>query len=166
MTDLALALATALARADNQPQASCAALCALAQELVGARLFTLSVIDAPAGLARRLYSNMPLAYPVSGTKPMQDDDWSRQVIGAQKIFVANRIEDIALVFPDHPLILSLGCAAVINVPVVVAGRVVGTVNCLDVAGHYTPTRVAAAAALRLPAAACLMLNMLLNKENL
>ena len=166
MTDLAFALATALGRADNQPQASCAALCALAQDLVGARLFTMSVIDAPAGLARRLYSNMPLAYPVSGTKPMQDDDWSRQVIGGQNIFVANRIEDIASVFPDYPLILSLGCAAVINVPVVVAGRVIGTVNCLDVAGHYTPARVAAAAALRLPAAACLMLNMLLNKENL
>ena len=166
MTDLALALATALGRTDNQPQASCAALCALAQDLVGARLFTMSVIDAPAGLARRLYSNMPDAYPVSGTKPMQDDVWSRQVIGAQKIFVANSIEDIALVFPDHPLILSLGCASVINVPVVVAGRVIGTVNCLDVAGHYTPARVAAAAALRLPAAACLMLHLLLSKENL
>ena len=166
MTDLDIALATALGRAENQPQASCAALCALAQDLVGARLFTMSVIDAPAGLARRLYSNMPLAYPVSGTKPMQDDAWSRQVIGAQKIFVANSIEDIALVFSDHPLILSLGCAAVINVPVVVAGRVLGTVNCLDAAGHYTPARVTAAAALRLAGAACLMLNMLVNKENL
>ena len=109
---------------------------------------------------------MPVAYPVSGTKPMQDDAWSRQVIGAQKIFVANSIEDIALVFSDHPLILSLGCASVINVPVVVAGRVIGTVNCLDAAGHYTPARVTAAAALRLAGAACLMLNMLLNKENL
>jgi len=162
MTDLA----TALAGAENQPQASCAALCAMAQGLVGARLFTISVIDEGAGLARRLYSNMPDAYPVSGTKPMQDDVWSRHVIGRQEIFVANSIADIALVFPDHPLILSLGCASVINVPVVVAGRVIGTVNCLDAAGHYTPDRVIAAEALRLPGAACLMLNRLLTQGGL
>lgn len=45
-------------------------------------------------------------------------------------FVANTLEDIAQVFPDHPIIKSLGCGAVINMPVFLAGRFMGTVNVL------------------------------------
>ena len=55
--------------------------------------------------------------------------------------MANTIEDIAKVFPDHELIKSLGCESVINLPVYIGGEMLGTVNCLDVAHHYTPERV-------------------------
>jgi hypothetical protein len=34
------------------------------------------------------------------------------------------------------LIVSLGCESAMNVPVVYAGRVLGTLNLLDAAGHY------------------------------
>ena len=59
-------------------------------------------------------------------------------------FVANTIEDIAEVFPDHATIASLGCGSVLNLPVVLGGELVATVNLLDEAGHYAPDRVAAA----------------------
>ena len=102
--------------------------------------------------------NMPDAYPVSGTKPANQTDWSRQVIERQAApFVANDIDGIAAVFPDHELIKSLGCESVINVPIVVGGEVLGTINCLHEAGFYTSEKVEAAEALKLPGAVCLLL---------
>ena len=77
--------------------------------------------------------------------------WTAQVLEARQTFVANTLDDIAQVFPDHPIIRSLGCGAVINMPVFLAGRFMGTVNVLHEAGYYTPARVAALQALR-PAA--------------
>ena len=50
-----------------------------------------------------------------------------------------------MVFPDFELIRSLGCESALNLPVVVAGRVIGTVNLLHEEGYYTDERVAAAA---------------------
>jgi len=45
------------------------------------------------------------------------------------------------VFFDHELILSLGCASVLNVPVVWDGRTLGTINLLHEAGWYDETDV-------------------------
>ena len=152
-----IAFATALAAPKNQPETAFAALCGLAAELVGHKLFTLMTFDRNAGEACRIYSNMPDAYPVSGKKTAREDDWSRHVINARRTFVANTIDDIANVFPDSGIIRSLGCESVINVPVFVAGRFLGTVNCLHEAGYYTPERVDASEALKLPGAACFLL---------
>jgi hypothetical protein len=147
-----------LAGSSDQPEAAFAALWSLTDGVVGVKLFTVMTHDARNGMAQRIYSNMPEAYPVSGSKPANETDWSRQVIGEKRTFVANDIDGIAAVFSDHALIRSLGCESVINVPIVVAGEVKGTINCLHEAGHYTPERVAAAEALKLPGAVCLLLN--------
>ena len=154
----------ALAAAEGQPDRAFAALGRLADAIVGARLFTVMVFDAATGMAQRKFSNMPDAYPVSGTKPANRTRWSIEVMEERRTFVANDYDGIAEVFYDHELIRSLGCEAVINVPVEVAGEVIGTINCLDVAGQYTPERVAAAEALKLPGAACLMLNRSIERE--
>ena len=111
-------------------------------------------------MAGRVYSNMPEAYPVSGTKPANETDWSREVIKEKRTFVANDIEGIAAVFDDHELIKSLGCESVLNVPIVIGGQVLGTINCLHEAGFYTKEKVDAAEALKLPGAVCLLLNEL------
>lgn len=140
----------------DQPAQLFDALRDLAQTTIGARLFTIMTFDPRTRAARRIYSNMPEAYPVSGTKPANETDWSRQVLTEKRTFVANDIESIAQVFNDYELIRSLGCESVINVPVVVAGEIIGTINCLDVAGHYTEERVRAAEALKLPGAVCLL----------
>ena len=150
-------LTSELASEQNQPWAAFDALCALTDTIVGHKLFTLMTFDNVEGEASRIYSNMPDAYPVSGKKPAREDDWSRHVIGGRQTFVANTIDAIAEVFPDHELIRSLGCQSVINVPIFVAGRFLGTINCLHEAEHYTPDRVAASEALKLPGAACFLL---------
>ncbi|MFV0385335.1 GAF domain-containing protein [Paracoccus sp. (in: a-proteobacteria)] len=137
-------------------EAACmAALCALTQQEIGAVLFTVMTFDEATRCATRIWSNMPDAYPAGGTKPVGETAWVDLVLNRHQPFVANNIDEIAAHFGDHDLIRSLGCESCLNLPLVIAGRVPGTLNCLDVAGHYTPERVARAARLIAPAALCL-----------
>ena len=126
----------------GQPAPVFLALETIIREEVGAKLFTLMTFDARTGLSRRVHSSHPREYPVSGLKPLSVGVWSRTVIDERRTFVANTIEAIAEVFPDHELIRSLDCGSVVNLPVVLSGEVVGAANALDAAGHYTPERVA------------------------
>ena len=128
--------------AQNQPAAVLLALQDLFRKEVGARLFTVMTFDARTGLSRRVHSSHPAEYPVSGVKPLSLGLWSRTVIDERRTFVANSIEAIAEVFPDHALIRSLGCCSVVNLPAICADAVIGTVNMLDISGYYTPDRVA------------------------
>lgn len=155
---------TALAVADPQPETAFAALGRLADATVGARLFTIMTFDPDTREACRVYSNQPDAYPTFGTKPVNRTWWSGHVLDGHNIFVANTIEAIAEVFFDHALIRSLGCEAALNLPIVVGGRVMGTLNCLDRAGRYTPDRVAASDGLRLPGAAAFLLHALTDRQ--
>ena len=125
-------------------------------ERVGFRLFTIMEIDQKSGVARRSYSNMPNAYPVTGEKPLQMNAWSECVRVRQQIFVANSITQIAEVFPDYAHIQALGCESCINLPIVVAGEVIGTLNCLHEAGYYTPDRIEAAQSLAQAGASALL----------
>lgn len=151
MTDLTQALASA-----DQPNATYAAVEALVQETIGAKLFTIMEIDHGKGVARRSYTNMPDAYPATGEKPLRDDSWSEQVRNKRQIFVANTIEEIAAVFGDYELIQSLGCESCLNLPIEVGGTVIGTLNCLHEAGHYTPEKVSAANSLKQSGALALL----------
>lgn len=127
----------------------------LTRVLPGHRLFTVMTVDMRAGLARRAYSSHPAEYPVSGTKPIERNSWFDLVHGQRLSFVANTIEEIATVFPDHALIASLGCGSVFNLPVVLADELVATINMLDRTGHYDAAKVSEAEALLgLPASLC------------
>lgn len=131
------------------------ALKELSEAVVGHKLFTIMTVDIAAGLARRVYTSHSRDYPVSGTKPIHRDQWFDIVHGEMRSFVANTIADISKVFPDFELIASLGCGSVMNLPVVLQGELVATVNMLDAEHHYTPERVAAAEALlAIPAKLC------------
>ena len=115
--------------------AACAAL--------GTRLFTVTVQDLPAGLARRAYTSHPVEYPVSGTKPLTRDGWYDHCIIGQQTFVANTAPEFARYFFDHALITALGLGSCINVPIVDGAAVLGTVNLLAEEHHFTPDRLAA-----------------------
>ena len=128
----------------------------LSRQIVGHKLFTLMTVDRETKTAARIYSNMPNEYPVFGKKPANISSWSETVIERHQTFVANDIETISEVFDDYELIRSLGCESVINVPIIIAGQVIGTINCLAKKDHYTSDRVAASQALKLPGAACFL----------
>lgn len=135
------AFLAAVAGAD-QPAATLAALQDVFRGAVEARLFTVMIYQQKTGLASRIHTSHPRDYPVSGTKPLSQGLWSKTVIDERRCFVANTIEAIAEVFPDHQLIKSLGCESVVNLPVLFADEVIGTVNLLDVRGCYTAEQVA------------------------
>jgi len=143
MNDYSQAIAqfdAAIAEAKGADQAF-GALQALVQATVGAKLFTYMSVDMANEVARRAYTSDPTNYPASGTKPIRYNSWFDIVHKERRYFVANTIEAIAEVFPDYELIDSLGCQSVVNMPVVIGGELVGTVNMLDVTGYYTPERV-------------------------
>lgn len=116
---------------------------------IGWKLFTLMAIDWEAGEAARIYTSHPQDYPVGGRKPLGDmTDWGRIVLEQQQPWIARDMDDIRGAFFDHALIEALGCASCLNVPVVdpdaPQGReVIGTVNLLDEAGHFTPAHIEA-----------------------
>ncbi len=141
----------------SQPESAFDALAKLSDQVVGAKLFTVMANEPNEGLSERLYTNMPEAYPVSGTKPYNRTYWSQVTLEQQQIFVANTIEEIAEVFDDYELIRSLGCESVINIPIVVGGEVIGTINCLHEKNYYSPERIEAAKQLVVAGALCLLL---------
>lgn len=143
MTDHTAALRTfdtAIAGATT-PEAAFTALQDLARATVGAKLFTVMLVDMEAELSRRAYTSDPVNYPTSGTKPLNYGPWFDIVHGKREFFVANTIEDISKVLFDHELINQLGCQSVVNVPIILKDELVGCMNLLDVAHHYTPERL-------------------------
>jgi GAF domain-containing protein len=158
-------LIAALATAGDQPMATLDAVGRLAEAVTGARLVTLMTRDPADGSAERIWTNMPGPYPVSGRKPMNPTHWSEIVVDRHETFVANTIQDVAAVFPDWELIQSLGCESVMNLPVIVGGEVLGTINCLDGAGYWTADRLETARALLVPGAVAFLLHALHSKES-
>lgn len=109
---------------------------------LGTRLFTVTKLDEGKALFARVFTSHPVEYPVSGTKPMEKDGWYETTIAGRRTFVADTPPEFAKYFFDHELIVSLGLGSCINVPVVDGAAVLGTVNILAEAGHFTPERLA------------------------
>lgn len=153
--------AEALARFDRQLANSGArpldALQQLAEDAVGTVIFSVTAIDIAAGVARRAQSSHPAEYPVSGTKPIVRNGFFTAVEAGQ-VYSAATPEAMLADFPDLDTIHALGCGSVMNLPVILDGRLVATVNLLAPAGHFTPDRVASAAALlAVPAKAAVLM---------
>ena len=135
MHDLAN-LAAALA-APGQPATGLAALDAALAAAVGHRLLTVLVLDEARGVNRRFYSSRPEAYPVGGEKPIRrESELYRFVVQQGVARVCRDRQDVVRAFPDHDLILSLGCESAVNVPVRWDGRTLGALNLLHEAGYY------------------------------
>ena len=93
MTDLTRAMAAA-----DQPVAIFEAIHQTVNDVVGVTLFTIMRLNREKGVAERIFSNMPEAYPAGGEKPMEPNKWTEIVEEREQTFVANTIEEIAEVF--------------------------------------------------------------------
>ena len=138
------AVAAALSR-PGQPAPLWAALDAALAAVIGHRLFTVLRLHPGERESERCYTNQPDRYPVGGRKPIVESPWSRQIFGEQRAYVGYSAADIRAVFFDHALIASLGCASVLNLPVVHDGRVLGTLNLLHEEAWYDQADVATGA---------------------
>jgi GAF domain-containing protein len=141
MNDALLQCIEAAAQA-GQPQVLYRALDSALRTVIGHRLFTMMVLATDGVKVRRVYSNQPEAYPVGGFKTHRQTPWGLQVLGEGRPYVGRYADDIRWAFADHERIFSLGCESVLNVPVRYDGRVIGTTNLLDVAGHYRQEHIA------------------------
>ena len=127
-----------VARASREasPDALFPTIDAAARATIGHKLFTLMIFHADAGQTERIYTNQPGPYPVGGRKQFADTPWARKLLREGQPYIGNTAADIREVFFDHELILSLGCASVLNVPVMWRGRVLGTMNLLHEENWY------------------------------
>lgn len=110
-------------------------------EIIGTQLLTASVYDMDKRQSMRVYSENLDAYPLAGLKPIIDNKWTEIVLNQHRIFHTLSIEEIAEVFFDWQLIQSLGNESNANIPVVVDGKVIGSLNLLHKAGYYTEERL-------------------------
>jgi hypothetical protein len=124
----------------GQPEAIFRALDRAMATVIGHKLFT--VLLRHSAESERRYTNQPAAYPVGGRKPITPSAWTDRLLGEGLPYIGRDAADIRAVFFDHELIASLGCASVLNLPVVWDGRVLGTVNLLHEAGWYDEGDVA------------------------
>lgn len=108
---------------------------------LGCRLFTVTVSNADGTMAARAFTSHPVEYPVSATKPITRDAWHDHVITGLNSFIANTPAEFEKLFFDHALITSLGLGSCMNIPVIAGGKVLGTVNILAVARHFSPEKI-------------------------
>jgi hypothetical protein len=93
-------------------------------------LFTAMRFHAVTMEVERLHSTLPDSYPASGRKPKRDTEWGKKVLIDREINLGFGAADIRWAFSDHETILGLGLNAVLNVPIVLNGSVLGTINYL------------------------------------
>lgn len=149
--------AAELAKTGDQPQTTFKALHELANKVVGTKLFTILALDHEGGFMHRLYSDNLELYPVPGADAIGDTVWEQTIIGKREALVLNSAEALAAVLPEYPKLEALGCKSMLNLPIVVDGVSIGTLNMLNVEGHFTDECVAEAYALTAAAATCLLL---------
>ena len=118
------------AYADADPLAALAAINAYAGAALAHALFTVNRHDAARMRVVRLYSSNPSAYPPGGGKDKAGTAWGRHVLLEHKVFVGEGEDAIQAFFDDHAAIQALGLRSVINVPVVLDGACLGTLNFL------------------------------------
>ena len=74
---------------------------------------------------------------MGGEKPIRRESELYRLVVQQGVpRVCRDRQDVVRAFPDHDLILSLGCESAVNVPVRWDGRTLGALNLLHGAGHY------------------------------
>ncbi|HZP79276.1 MAG TPA: GAF domain-containing protein [Pseudolabrys sp.] len=123
-------------RANDQPRVLCIALEKVSAEVIGHRLFTVMRYESAHDEVERIFSNMPQVYPTGGRKQKKATAWSDRVLRDMQVFRGTNAADIRSAFDDHETILRLGLGSVLNVPVVDAGRCLGTMNLLHEEGWY------------------------------
>ena len=113
----------------------------------GVVLFTALQWIPETSTLRRIFTSHPEEYPVGAEKTVEiSAGWLDAVIAEKKPFLAADLKALREVFTDVELIRSLGCGAVINLPVLNNGAIVGVLALLDAEGTYTDQSVSAAAA--------------------
>lgn len=134
-------LCDALSRATTPDQAlqqiEAARLALLGKGLLTVNLDATRPDDPPDELQlQRLWTSNPQAYAVGGRKRKTLTPWTQQLLRRCEIFVGEGDEALAEIFEEHQQIAELGLHAVVNVPLLLAGRCVATFNVLGERSYW------------------------------
>jgi hypothetical protein len=108
----------------------------IAAETVGFVFLTTLRYNEAEACVERLHSSNAQAYPVGGKKPLSKVTASHQALGAGEVFLAPTRAAVKEAFFDHDLIFSLGSTAILNAPIRMGGRRLGTLNFCGEEGRY------------------------------
>jgi len=126
----------AAVRLPDQPIATFRALDAAMDAVIGHTYITVLLYHLDLQEIERFYSSKLDAYPLSGRKDVPENEWTEKLLINQECFIGYNANDIKKYFFDYELIHSLGCDAILNVPVVYDGITIGTINLVHEEGWY------------------------------
>ncbi len=110
-------------------------------ELVGHKFFAVCYLNPETREVVGMYTSRPTAYPPGVVHPAATDDWIDLVITRGQPYIGSDESDLLWAFPQHEQIGELGCASMLNVPVVVKGETVGMVTLMHNEGWYRDAHV-------------------------
>lgn len=113
----------------------------IAAETVGFVFLTTLRYNEAEACVERLHSSNEQAYPVGGRKPLSKIKESHQALDSGEVFLAPDREAVKRAFFDHELIFSLGSTAILNAPIRLGGRRLGTLNFCGVENTYGAAEV-------------------------
>ena len=125
------------------PQALFGLLAARLGESVGYKLLTLLTADEDGSRLIRPYSSRPDQFPCGAADPVEDTPWFRRLFVEQEAVVANDAASIRDWLPAFANAETLGYDSLLNLPIVVSGKVVGLINVMGGSNHFDERRVAA-----------------------
>lgn len=108
----------------------------VAAETVGFVFLTTLRYNEAEACVQRLHSSNEEAYPVGGSKPLSKITASSQALDSGDVFLAPDRAAVKAAFFDHDLIFSLGSTAILNAPIRMAGKRLGTLNFCGEEGKY------------------------------
>ena len=118
---------------------------------------TLLAVSADQTAARRIGSSNEKMFPRDAGEPLDPaDPWCHKILVEKQPVLANDKAALALYITEASAIEAAGFGASGSFPIVIGGRVAGTINMLAPEGHFTAARVATIEAL-LPFAALIFL---------
>lgn len=110
---------------------------------VGYQLLTLLTADEDGSRLIRPYSSRPDQFPCGAADPVEDTRWFRRLFVEQKPVIANDTASIREWLPAFANAEALGYGSLLNLPIIVAGKVVGLINIMGASNHFDDWRVEA-----------------------
>jgi transcriptional regulator with GAF, ATPase, and Fis domain len=111
---------------------------------VGHRYMTVLVYDDDLAEAERVFSSNPAVYPATGRKSFKQAPIMARVRDTGRPYVAMDRPALIRDFPDHETIFAMDCGSLVNLPIRIAGEIVGQINLLHEQHFYTEHKVESA----------------------
>lgn len=116
----------------------------ISAETIGWRMMTVLQYVEAEGVVVRAHSSDRAKYPIGGRKRLADYTANHAAMEGGDVFLAATADDVRRVYADHEALFALGITAILNTPIRLGNRRLGTLNLCGTSGSYGPAAVATA----------------------